>query len=181
MNPHKSSGSDWVNPVVLKELADTLAVPLATLFNVSLRYGVLPMAWKTAVVFPMYKSGERRAPGNYRPVSLTSVVGELMEKLVTRRIQEFLERNQLLSNRQHGFRSKRSCATNLVLARERWTAARSAESDNELEVAFIDFSKALDKVPHVQLLMRMDSLGDRSHILRWVTDFLLNRIFCVQI
>ena len=106
MNPHKSPSPDWVHPLVIEELADTFAVPLATLFDVSLRSGVLPMAWKTTVVCPMYKSGGRRAPGDYRPVSLTSVVGKLMKNWSPDGFKSFLERNQLLSNSQHDFHSK---------------------------------------------------------------------------
>ena len=130
---------------------------------------------------PMYNSGGSRAPGEYRSVSPTSVVGELMDKLVTRRIQLYLERSTFLSTIQHGSCSEWSCAMDLFLVWGSCTVARSAGSDNVLGVAFIDSIKAFDEVHHSQLLMRTESQGIRSHTLRCVTDFLVNRIFCVQI
>ena len=70
---------------------------------------------------------------------------------------------------------------NLVHTRGQWTAARSAESDNGLKLAFVDFSEVFNKVSHAQLLMKMDLLEIWSHTLWWVTNFLVNRTFCVQI
>ena len=179
LNPNKSPGPDDLHPLVLKELADVLAGPLTRLFNLSLKYGALPTEWKTAVVKPMFKSGSRLEPGNYRPVSLTCVLCKVMEKIVTNRIKIYLETNQLLHAGQHGFRSKRSCITNLMIARESWAEARSCNKD--VDVIYVDFSKAFDKVPHQRLINKLEAYGIAGGTLRWITDFLNGRTFQVRI
>ena len=73
LNTNKSPGPDGIHPLVLKELADVIAMPLTVLFNMSIQCGKLPSEWKTAVIKPMYKSGSRSLPVNYRPVSLTCI------------------------------------------------------------------------------------------------------------
>ena len=73
----KSPGPDGVHPRVLRELANELAFPLRKLFEKSLVEGKLPKKWKIAEVRPIFKKGDKSKPGNYRPVSLTSVVCKL--------------------------------------------------------------------------------------------------------
>ena len=101
INPNKSPGPDGLHPLVLKKLADILAEPLTLLFNLSLNEGRLPTEWKKAVIKPMYKSGDRCAPVNYRPVSLTCILCKVMEKIITHRIQQHLDKCQLLHPGQH--------------------------------------------------------------------------------
>lgn len=179
LNTSKSPGPDDIHPLVLKELADILAGPLTVLFNMSLRCGKLPAEWKTATVKPMYKSGSRSAPINYRPVSLTCIASKVMEKIITNRIRAHLEANNLLHPGQHGFRTKRSCVTNLLVARESWVAARSDGKD--VDVIFIDFSKAFDKVPHQRLINKLKAYGIHGCTLQWITDFLTGRTFNVKV
>ena len=104
LNAQKSPGPDNLHPLVLKRLADIICVPLTRLFNISVQEGRLPYEWKQAIISPQHKGGSRQNPANYRPVSLTSVVCKVMERLITRRMQTYLERAGLLSKSQHGFR-----------------------------------------------------------------------------
>ena len=179
LNRFKSPGPDEIHPAIFKELAVILAEPLSKLFTLSLRAGRLPTDWKEAVVTPMYKSGSKHHPGNYRPVSLTCVACKIMEKVLAYRIRQHLEVNALLHPGQHGFRRKRSCITNLLTAREKWVEAKSAGDD--VDVIFVDFSKAFDKVPHGRLLQKLENYGIVGDTLDWLKDFLIGRHFSVRI
>ena len=75
----KSPGPDELHPMVLKELANELAYPFKLLFDKTMNNATLPSAWKQAEVKPIFKKGDKSTPGNYRPVSLTSVVCKIFE------------------------------------------------------------------------------------------------------
>ena len=114
LNPNKASGPDQLSPRILKELHHELAPSVTFIFQKSLDLGQTPIDWKHAFVCPIYKKGPRHEPANYRPVSLTCILCKLMEHIVVSNIMKHLERNNILSEFQHGFRSKRSCETQLI-------------------------------------------------------------------
>ena len=98
LKPNKSPGVDGHHPRVLVELKNEMATPLRMIFTCSLRHeGQLPPSWKEANVTPIYKKGKRHIPGNYRPVSLTSVAGKCMERLIRDAIMTHTTENDLLS------------------------------------------------------------------------------------
>ncbi|KAM9590717.1 uncharacterized protein ACIBXB_005842 isoform 1-T1 [Morphnus guianensis] len=82
LDTHKSMGPDGIHPRVLRELAEVLAKPLSIIYQRSWSTGEVPEDWRLANVTPIYKKGQREDPGNYRPVSLTSVLGKIMERFV---------------------------------------------------------------------------------------------------
>ncbi|KFQ83110.1 hypothetical protein N337_13196, partial [Phoenicopterus ruber ruber] len=92
LDTHRSMGPDGIHPRVLKELAEVLAKPLSIIYQQSWLTGEVPIDWKLANVTPIYKKGRKEDPGNYRPVSLTSVPGKVMEQIVlsaiTRHVQD---------------------------------------------------------------------------------------------
>ena len=111
LNPSKSPGPDGMHPRVLKEAAAEIVTPLTEIFNKSMEEGVLPSEWKIANVTAIYKKGGVTSPGNYRPVSLTSIVCKLLESIIRDHIMDHLKRNNLLIDDQHGFRAGRLCVT----------------------------------------------------------------------
>mgnify|MGYP003433312545 FL=1 len=84
------------------------------LFKTSLREGRLPQEWRMAEVVPIFKKGARTQVGNYRPVSLTSVVCKIMERLIRKALLKHLIDNRFLAETQHGFVQGRSCTTQLL-------------------------------------------------------------------
>jgi len=100
---NKSPGPDKLHLFVLKECAAELAAPLCILFKCSLEEGVLPQMWKDGHISAIFKKGSRCRASNYRPISLTSVVCKLMERLVRNALMQHLLGNGLLSETQHGF------------------------------------------------------------------------------
>ena len=111
---HKSLGPDEIHPRVLRELAQEIAEPLSIIYQRSLLTGEVPEDWRLANETPIYKKGCREDQGNYRPVSLTSVPGKIMEQIVLREITRHVRDNWGIRPSQHGFMKGRSCLTNQI-------------------------------------------------------------------
>ena len=113
MKDNKSPGVDGIPPELLMETVEQISIPLARVFNLSLKEGVVPFQWKEANIIPLFKKGSRNKSENYRPVSLTSVICKLLEKLIKYHVFDFLFKNKLLKSSQHGFLKARLCLTNM--------------------------------------------------------------------
>ncbi|CAM5112066.1 unnamed protein product [Natator depressus] len=167
---HKSMGPDALHPRVLKELADVIAEPLAIIFENSWRSGEVPEDWKKANVVPIFKNGKKEDPGNYRPVSLTSVPGKIMEQVLKESILKHLEERKVIRNSQHGFPKGKSCLTNLIAFYDEITG--SVDEGKAVDMLFLDFSKAFDTVSHSILVSKLKKYGLDGCTTRWVESWL---------
>ena len=140
---------------------------------------MVPFDWRVANITPIFKKGAKKDPANYRPVSLTSQVVKIFERLIKAKIMNFLEVNLLINNSQHGFRSKRSCLTNLLEFME--IVLNHVDEGRPVDVIFLDFQKAFDKVPHIRLLEKIKAHGIRGDVLRWIEKWLTGRQQRVEI
>ena len=173
LDPCKSSGPDDCHPRVFKEVKEGLLQPLFLIFKKSLEEGQLPSSWKDATVTPIFKKGCRSLPSNYRPVSLTSIVCKMLECIIKDCLMKHFTINNLFAVNQHGFRPGHSCVTQLLKVMENWT--NFIDSGASVDVIYLDFQKAFDRVPHGRLLSKVKSYGIEGSILRWIQDFLRNR------
>ncbi|KAK4827275.1 hypothetical protein QYF61_016421 [Mycteria americana] len=107
-------GPDGIHLRVLRELAEELAKPLSIIYQQSWFTGEVPDDWRLVNVMPIYKKGWKQDLGNYRPVSLTSVPGKIMERFTLSALNRHVQANQRLRPSQHGFMKGRSCLTNLI-------------------------------------------------------------------
>ena len=146
----KACGPDHVSAHLLQKGADFLASPLTKLFQLSLSTGTLPNDWVTANIVPVFKKGDKHFSSNYRPISLTSVVVKVMERIIHRQLMTALETNHLISNYQHGFRHQRSTVTLLLTAVHDWAAC--LERWHSIQCIFLE---AFDSVPHTRLLLKL--------------------------
>ena len=153
MKDNKSPGVDGIQPKLLKEIVEQISTPLAKLFNLSLEEGIVPSEWKEANIMPLFKKGSRNKPENYRPVSLTSVVCKLLETLIRDHMVEFLVKHNLINTSQRGFLKARSCLTNLLCFFEEIT--KWVDDWSPVDVVYLDFQKAFNKVPHQRLLLKL--------------------------
>ena len=169
----KSPGPDKIYPRILKEVKEAICKPLCAIFNLSLRTGKVVSEWKLANVTPLFKKGDKSNPGNYQPISLTSVVCKLMESILRDKIVEFLEKNNIIRDSQHGLRNRRSCLTNLLDFLH--DIYEMYEEGRAVDIIYLDFQKAFDKVPHRKLLNKVESHGISGHIHRWISDWLCDR------
>ncbi|CAM5113306.1 unnamed protein product [Natator depressus] len=170
LDVHKSMGPDELHPRVLKELAAVIAEPLAIIFENSWRTGEVPDDWKKANVVPIFKKGKKEDPGNYRPVSLTSVPGKIMEQVLKESILKHLHERKVIRNSQHGFTKGRSCLTNLIAFYDEITG--SVDEGKAVDVLFLDFSKAFDTVSHSILVSKLRKYGLDECTIKWVESWL---------
>jgi len=173
IKPNKASGPDEIYARILVECAKALATPLGIIFRRSMEYSEVPEDWRNASVVPIFKKGNRKSVGNYRPVSLTSLVCKVLEKLVKQNVQIHLDRHNLLRDTQHGFRSQRSCLTNLLEFIEYVT--KEVDNESRMDVVYLDFSKAFDKVPHGRLIHQLQQHGIVGKVLHWIEAWLQGR------
>jgi len=116
LDAHKSMGPNGMHPRVPRELADVIAEPLSIVFERSWTTGEMPKDWRKANVTPIFKKGKKEDPGNYRPVSLTSIPGKMMEQLIVEIIIKPVEEKKVIRSSQHGFTKGKSCLTSLMTA-----------------------------------------------------------------
>lgn len=179
LDPNKAQGPDGIPSRVLKELSNEIALPLCNIFNLSIETSRLPEDWKNAEVTAIFKKGSRSEPGNYRPVSLTSICCKVLESLVRDVIVDYFDKNNLYADCQHGFRKKRSCVTQLIEVIEDFTYLM--DEGSPLDVLYLDFRKAFDTVPHERLLCKLRAYGVTGTILKWIENFLKDRTQYVKI
>ena len=173
LKPTKSSGPDGLHPRVLQETASTISLPLSVIFTKSLHENRLSATWKTGHITPIHKKGKKTIPGNYRPVSLTSVVGKVMESLIRDKLVEHMTEGRHFCDAQHGFVPGRSCMTQLLVTLELWTDW--LDKGEALDVIYLDFKKAFDSVPHIRLLQKLKAYGVEGDLLNWIQHFLMER------
>ena len=149
LDVRKSMGPDGIHPRVLRELAEELAKLLSIIYQQSWLSGEVPVDWQLANVTPIYKKGRRADLGNYRPVSLTSVPGKLVEQIVLRVITRHLQGKQAIRPSQHGFMKGRSCLTNLIFYDQ---VTCLVDEGKAVDVVYLDMIKAFDTVSHSILL-----------------------------
>lgn len=179
IRPFSAAGPDDISPYLLKALSSYLAPFLTIIFDKSLATGSVPEDWKTATVVPIPKKIFASSCGDYRPISLTSSLCKVLERAISTRVYDHLVSLGILSSAQHGFRHSRSCLTNLLTARETWTQSLSFGSS--LDIIFIDFSKAFDRVPHDGMIRLLAHYGVSSMLCNWIRDFLDGRSFQVRV
>ena len=176
INPNKACGPDMIPARILKEMAEDLGPILTTFFRRSMELGTVPNDWKQANVTAIYKKGERFKASNYRPVSLTSLCCKIQEHILTSNIMKHLDKFNILTDCQHGFRARRGCETQLLtLINDLSSSLDRRTRSKQIDMVILDFSKAFDRVPHKRLLSKLQHYGIQGQTLQWITSFLSNR------
>ena len=131
---------------MLRECADQLAEAILQIWRKSLDTGEIPEALKLQTIIPLFKKGSKSLPENYRPVSLTSHLIKLFERVLRRKLIKHIEENNLLSDNQHAFRAGRSCLSQLLQHMD--SVLHALENKMNIDVVYLDFAKAFDEVDH---------------------------------
>ena len=164
---------------VLKECKTTLCTPIRLLWEKSFNTGQIPTFYKSQIIIPIHKKGPKTKPENFRPVSLTSHIIKIFERVLRSIIVKYLEENALLNPNQHGFRQNHSCVTQLLSYIN--IIFDNLTNDSETDSIYIDFSKAFDKIDHNILINRLKYYKITGKYLEWITQFLKNRTQTVYI
>ena len=168
INVHKSMGPDGMHPCVLRELAEVIAESLSTIFERSWRMGEVPEDWRIANVTPVFKMGKKDDTGNYRPVSLTSVPGKVIEQLVLDAITRQLEKKKVIRSSQNGFTRGRLCSTNPVAFYDVITGW--VDEGRAVDVVYLDFNKVFDTASYNILITKLRKCGIDEWMVKWVEN-----------
>lgn len=179
--PNKfSAGLDEIPIVVLKYTAQFISEPIALIINECFMEGTFPEKLKEAKLIPVYKKGSRHTPDNYRPISLLSSVSKVFEKVILERILVFLDKYNILSEQQYGFRSKRS--TEIAIYNTLSYVFDKLDDGDKVAGLCFDLSRAFDTVNHELLTTKLAGYGIRGVALDLVSSYLSGRrqVVCVD-
>ena len=171
---NSASGDDGFPAILLKTCKQELAYPLLLLWRDSMDNGYIHPMFLHQLITPLYKGkGSRCQASNYRPISLTSHIIKLFERVIRNKLVNFLEENNILNSNQHGFRKGRSCLTELLAHYDE--ILENANNGNGTDTVYLDFAKAFDKVDHNLLLKKLKAVGIKGKLLNWLKAFLSHR------
>lgn len=174
-----SEGPDLVSYRMLRELPWSQKEQLLTFFQKCWETGVIPKAWKHAIVTPIPKQGKsRKEVSNYRPISLTSHTGKIYERIVKARLTYFCEKNKVIPLCQAGFRAGRGVSDHLVSLGSH--VRRALTRKKVLYTCLFDIRRAYDTVWHRKLLQKIKNIGISGHMFNFVQSFLTNRTLQVR-
>ncbi len=173
LKTNSTAGPDGIPPISLKKCVETLKTPLTIIFKKSFESGTVPDKFKIGIVTPIHKGGSRSDPKNYRPITLTSVICKVLEKIILKSLILHLKNNSLYNDNQHGFRAERSTLTQLLSHID--NVLDNLDKGNDLDVVYLDFDKAFDKVDHGILLSKLEILKVNENVKVWIKSFLTNR------
>ena len=170
---NSAPGEDGIPVLLLKSCKTSLNYPILKLWRASIECGKIPKKLKFGTVIPIFKAGNKCDPKNYRPITLTSHIIKLFEKVLVKKLVKFLDEANLFNKHQHGFRRGRSCLSQLL---EHYQLILSGmENGDAVAVVYLDFCKAFDKVDHKIVLDKLHAIGITGSLLRWIGNFLIGR------
>ena len=174
LDPSKAMGCDGISPKLLKNCALALYQPLHHLFSLTLLQNYLPSEWRTHLIKPVFKSGDRNSVRNYRPISLLCVVSKVLERLVYDCIVVFVRNS--ISVHQFGFLQGRSTLQQLLVFFN-----TIFHSGFQTDAIYLDFRKAFDSVAHKELLHKLWNFGITDNLWLWMKAYLTGRQQCVSV
>jgi hypothetical protein len=175
----KTPGVDEIRVQELKHVQKEISPVLANFVNMCIQKGKYPDELKKSIIRPIYKQGSHCEYSNYRPIAILPVINKIMEKVIVNQISTFLEKHNVISDAQHGFRQSRSTST--ALAKFSDEVCGNLNNKKYIGVLFIDFKKAFDTLDHEQLLQAMDECGVRGPVLEWFRTYLSKRTLRVSV
>ena len=174
----KSSGILEVNSRTLKDAFEVLIPELTHLFNESLQTGAFPLAWSIGYITPIPKEGDPLEAGNWRPISILPLPSKLLEQAVHYQITVFLENNEILDRRQHGFRSEYSTSTAIFkLVKDLF---ENYDKDQTSSCVFVDYKKAFETLDHNIICNKLRMYNFSINSVNWFRSYLSNRKHVVR-
>ena len=173
MKNKTSYGIDTLSNKLIKHVKDEIAIPLTHLINISIKHSYVPIAWKTAKIAPIFKSGDPSQPTNYRPISLLSTLSKVLERVISNQVYGYFESNKLLFPNQFGFRRSHSCQDLLLKIMD--YVAKAMHENKFVITCYIDLKKAFDTCNWQILFRKLEHYGLDNSAIRWFQSYLSER------
>lgn len=179
LNSKKGAGADCIRPRDLKNNVNILTPILTKLINSSLENAVVPKQLKTSIIRPIYKGGSKSDYNNYRPIAILSVIEKVLEEVIARRLNEYLQKYNIINKNQFGFQKGKNI--NKLLGNFSNHINKCLSQHMHCLVLYIDFSKAFDTLSHSKLIQMLERVGIRGNTLNWFKNYLECRTYQVKI
>ena len=176
---HGAPGEDTITNKAIRHLPASYITIITNICNASLQLGHVPDSWKSAIIVMIPKPNKDHSqPGSFRPISLLSTLSKLLERIILVRIHEWLDRINLLSSYQAGFRPGRQTKDQILrLVQE---GLEAFNINKLLGCVFIDIEKAFDNVWHNGTLFKLNQHNVPNYLGRWIRDYLDKRRFKIR-
>jgi hypothetical protein len=174
-----SAGNDGIKPQVVKFLQNHLSLPMCHLINRMFLTGIYPDIFKTAIVIPINKSGKKNDISDYRPVSILNSFNKIVEKVLYRRIMNFVTKNKIIYCKQYGFREKSN--TEVAAIELIHDIRQNLDKKKKVSLIMMDVKKAFDSVSTCQLVKALERSGIRGIVLNLIKNYLTNRKQVVKV
>lgn len=174
-----TTGHDNISMKLIKENKNILAGLITHICNLSINNGCFPSSFKKSLVTPVYKNGPKNSINNYRPISILPAMSKILERIINSRLVTYLEKFNLLSENQYGFRRNRSTADAVANLTDH--IASNLDKGVKCLAIFLDLAKAFDTVSVPLLLQKLEFMGIRGLQLKLFEDYLSNRYQCVKL
>lgn len=178
LKPNNSKGPDGISTNVIKLCAPVIANKLAHLINLIFEKNVIPTSFKIEYITPVYKSGDKCDPQNYRPLSKTSTLAKIFEKCLVKRIEKFCIKHEILSVNQFAYKKNSSAEDAISFITSNIHDLLSI--NKKILVVALDLAKAFNSINHKFLLNKLEWYGLRGNIQKLLSDYLSNRIQYVK-
>ena len=173
-------GPDKISNGMLSHLGNQAKKKLLQIYNASWKSGHIPKVWKRAVQIPIHKQGKpRNKAESYRPISLTSCLCKLMERILNHRLIWYLEKQNMLINEQAGFRKQRSTEDQVTYISQ--LIEDGFQKKQQSMTVWLDLEKAFEKVWTEGLILKLIKLKVSHNMLRWIIQFVKERTACVSL
>ena len=173
MDESKATGPDGIGPKLLREAGAAIVPSLTKLFNLCLTTSKMPKMWKHANVIPLHKKSDKCDFNNYRPVSLLSCVSKLLERIIFKKVFNYLRDNNILTPHQSGFRPGDSTTNQLAYMYH--VFCQALDSKKDVRIVFCDISKAFDRVWFNGLLFKLRTVGIGGNLIKFFQNYLTDR------
>lgn len=178
LDPNTSTGIDGISTKTLKCIKNLIICKLTDCMNQLLNEGQFPKSLKVAKVTPIHKTGDKSNPGNYRPVSVLPTLSKILEKIIYKRLDDYLTKINFIYDQQYGFRPK---SNTLGATIDLISTIKTKIDQRQLALGvFIDLKKAFDTISHSLLLNKLESIGITGTVYKMLQSYLSDRYQIVK-
>ena len=172
-------GINKISANILKQVKGNLTRPLCSVFNKCINQGVFPSELKIGCITPIYKKGDRMDVSNYRPVCSLSTFSKIFERIVYNKMIEFINKFNIFSNSQYGFRQNKSTESALLDFKD--YLQEGLKNKLSIGSVFMDLSKAFDVIDHSILKIKLEHYGFRGIFLTFLMNYIVDRKYFVNV